>query len=77
MTTSRSPYQCSSPICFRGYVVAHFFSRSCCCNWCKRARSSMKESVVARENKQERVVVWTNKRGGRMVTLVLSFVPWS
>ena len=28
MTTSRSPYQYSSPICFKGNVVAHFASWS-------------------------------------------------
>ena len=77
MTTNQSPYQYKSPVCFKGYVTAHFFSRSSCRNWCKRTHLSMEESVAARENKQESVVVWTNKCGGRTVTLVLSFVPWS
>ena len=77
MTTSRSPYQYSSPICFRGYVVAHFFNKLGCCNWCDLVQSSMEESVAALVNKQESVVVLTNRCGGKTVTLVLSFAPWS
>ena len=74
-TTSQSPYQYSSPVCFKGYVVAHFFSSLGCCNWCDRARSSMEESVAALANRQESVVVLTNRCGDKTVMLVLSFVP--
>ena len=77
MTTSRSPYQYSSPVCVKGYIVTHICSRSDCCSWCACTHSSMEESVAALKNKQESVVVWTNKCGGKTVTLVLSLVPWS
>ena len=77
MTTKRSLYQYRSPVCFKGYVAAHFFSRLGCRNWCECTHLSMEESVVACENKQESVVVWMNRCGGRTVTLLLSFVPWS
>ena len=76
MTTKRLPYQYSSPVCVKGYVIAHFHSRSGCCNWCDRTLSSMEESVAALVNQQESVVVWMNKCGGKTVTLALSFVPW-
>ena len=77
MTTSQLPYQWSSPVCFKGYVVAHFFKRSDCCNWCAQTLSSIEDKVVALEKRQESVIVWTNKGGRRTVTLVLSLVPWS
>ena len=77
MTTSWSPYQYSSPVCVKGYVITHFRSRSGCGNWCDCTCLSMEESVAALEKKQESVIVWMNKCGGKTVTLVLSFVPWS
>ena len=35
----------------------------------------MEESVAALENRQESVVLWTNRWGGKTVMLVLLFDP--
>ena len=78
MTTSLSPYQCRPCDWVSGEVVAHLLNRSCCCSsWWARTHSSIADSLLAHENRQERVVDWTNSFGGRTVIATLSCSPLS